>query len=130
METLRSEGIVVDDSVEFVEHYDSRGHLVKVRIEGRVSTASGAVLAVEKWLEVRHRHRAEVRTIEYAYHAFLRRSAGEVDLFRYDNCDGGLETLHRHHFDSMGNETHVLPIDHEQLPFLSEIIKAAHDAAA
>ncbi|MCY4615901.1 MAG: hypothetical protein OXC71_05865, partial [Chloroflexi bacterium] len=47
------------------------------------------------------------------------------DLFRYDNCHGGLDTLHRHTFDADGREHGVTEISHDAMPWLSEVIEEA-----
>ena len=130
MNALFDEGVVVRDTQRFRENITADGRMTEVNLRGRVYTASGAVLVVNKWLEVRYRARVEVRTHEYAYHAFVRSLPRRRDLFRYDNCHGGLDTLHRHHFGPDGEPQGSEPIAHHQLPWLSEIIREAEDAAA
>ena len=94
-----------------------------MRLEGRAVTDSGAVLSVEKRYEIRHlRGRPEVRTREYRYHAFMPGPPAR-DLFRYDNCHGGLDTLHRHAFDADGEELDPEDIPHDAMPWLSEVIE-------
>lgn len=129
MDTLVAEDVVVRDTQTFRENKRG-GRLFEVNLRGRVYTANGGVLVVNKWLEVRYRSRAEVRTREYAYHAFARAQPRRRDLFRYDNCHGGLDTLHRHHYDERGEQSFVEPISHEELPPLSEIIRETEYAAA
>ena len=69
---LAAEGVVVEDGLSFTER-TAGGVLVSASLTGRVLTSSGAVLAVEKQLAVRYvRGRPEVRTVEYAYHAWRR----------------------------------------------------------
>ena len=130
MNALFDEGVVVRDTQRFRDNTTTDGRLTEVNLRGRVYTASGAVLVVNKWLEVRYRARVEVRTHEYAYHAFVRSLPRRRDLFRYDNCHGGLDTLHRHRFGSDGEPQGLEPIPHHRLPWLSEIIREAEGAAA
>ena len=130
MNALFDEGVVVRDTQRFRENTTADGRLTEVNLRGRVYTASGAVLVVNKWLEVRHRARAEVRTHEYAYHAFVRSLPRRRDLFRYDHCHGGLETLHCHRYESPGATARLEPVAHDELPWLSEIIREAEQAAA
>lgn len=132
MQALIAEGVVTRDTLRFVQARD--GHaLVQVNLRGRVSTESAAIVVVNKWLEVRlSGGREEVRTSEYSYHAFMHtRRLPRVDLFRYDNCHGGLDTLHCHRFADDGSE---LPsptdIEHALLPPLSEIVREADTCAA
>lgn len=129
MDGLVAEGVVVRDTQSFRGNLRD-GRLFEVNLRGRVLTASGGVLVVNKWLEVRHQPRAEVRTREYAYHAFVRALPRRRDLFRYDNCHGGLDTLHRHGYDARGEPVAVEPIRHDELPLLSEIIRETEQAAA
>ena len=91
---------------------------------------SGSILTVRKEFATRVRSgRLEVRTKEYAYHAHTLEPR-DRDLFRYDNCHGGLETLHRHEFDANGNESGREDIAHEEMPWLSEVIKETDTAGA
>lgn len=88
------------------------------------------VLVVNKWLETRAAGgRVDVRTEEYAYHALMFRPAPRADLFRYDNCHGGLATLHCHRWDALGVEVAPAPIAHAALPTLDLIVREA-DARA
>ena len=130
MDALVEEGVVVRDTLTFRENRDAAGRLVEVNLRGRIETANGGVLVVNKWLDVRHAPRAEVRTHEYAYHAFVRAAPRRRDLFRYDNCHGGLETLHRHAFGPDGNPTGIEPVAHDELPPLDQIIRETEEAAA
>ena len=67
------------------------------------------MLNVSKLFTVRYRRgRPEVRTREYRYHAWLP-GPPRLDLFRYDNCHGGLGTLHRHGYGPDGRELDPLP---------------------
>ena len=129
MNVLSEEGVVTRDTLSFRE-IRRRGELYRINLRGRVHTAHGAVLVVNKWLDVRHRRQVEVRTFEYAYHAFVRRPSPRRDLFRYDNCHGGLDTLHCHRYVEPGGLVNLEPIAHDQLPWLSEIIREAESAAA
>ena len=130
MDRLIASGIVSADEAEFGEETDARGEIGKARLGGRVHTASGAVLSVEKEFEVRYRRgRAEVRTVEYRYHTWLP-GPPRRDLFRYDNCHGGLDTLHRHGYGADGREEEPVPAAHAALPWLSEAIEEAHRLGA
>src|SRR5690606_29795339 len=95
-----------------------RGRLRDVFLEGRVETASGAILSVAKQLRARYNaeNRAEVRTAEYAYHAFISLDEGERSLFRYDNSHGGLDTIHRHEFRPDGSAGPIVDLSHDELP--------------
>ena len=126
---LAAEGVVAEDGLSFVERTDG-GALTSVELIGRVLTTSGAVLAVEKQLGVRYvRGRPEVLTDEYRYHAWLP-GPPRRDLFRYDNCHGGLDTLHRHGYGPDGRELDPLPVAHAALPWLSEVIEEAQRLGA
>ena len=126
---LAAEGIVAEDGLSFTER-TAGGVLVSASLTGRVLTSSGAVLAVEKQLAVRYvRGRPEVRTVEYAYHAWLP-GPPRLDLFRYDNCHGGLDTLHRHRYAPDGRELDPRPVAHADLPWLSEVIEEAQRLGA
>ena len=111
--------------------FEERGagtRLLSLRLRGRVETATGPILSVEKRYHVRHvRGRAEVRTAEYRYHAFIP-GPPLRDLFRYDNCHGGLDTLHRHAFGADGHERDVADLAHDAMPWLSEVIEEAYRA--
>ena len=127
---LLDSGVLTEDTLSFEEQTAGGGRLTEVSLQGRVETATGPVLSVEKRYTVRYvRGRAEVRTAEYRYHAF---SPGPPlrDLFRYDNCHGDLDTLHRHAFDADGREADVTEIAHDAMPWLSEVIEEAHRAGA
>jgi hypothetical protein len=126
MEALYAEGIVTEDSLEFVESVDLRGQLLRVDVRGDVFTASGAILAVAKELAVANDpHGTTVRTVEYAYAAYTRFPPPPRVLFRYDNCHGGMDTLHRHHFDVEGNPAEVRAIADSAMPVLSDVIREA-----
>ena len=92
---------------------------MRARLTGRVVTASGAALSVEKTYEVRQRGRGsgrtEVRTQEYRYHAWLP-GPPDRDLFRYDNCHGALDTLHHHRYSPDGAELEVEDIPTTSCP--------------
>lgn len=124
MDALVAEGIVISDSVAFVESRAGR-QLIEVNLRGRVETVSGAVLTVNKWLEVDIvRGRVNVRTREYDYHAHMR-DATHHNLFRYDNCHGGVDTLHKHVFDLAGREFELRPIEQETMPPLNLVVREA-----
>ena len=129
MDSLFEQGVVVRDTLTFRE-ISRHGELFRINLRGRVHTASGGVLVVNKWLEVCDHRQAEVPTFEYAYHAFLRRPPPRRDLFRYDNCHGGLDTLHCHRYGAPEGPVSLEPIAHDELPWLSEIIRETESAAA
>ena len=124
---LLDSGVVTDDTLSF-EGQTAGGRLTEVSLQGRVTTATGPILSVEKRYHVRYvRGRAEIRTAEYRYHAFIP-GPPVRDLFRYDNCHGGLDTLHRHAFGAGGHERDVADLAHDAMPWLSEVIEEAHRA--
>ena len=130
MARLIAAGVVVADESTFREETDSRGEITEAGLIGRVHTAGGAVLSVEKDFEVRYRRgRVEVQTSEYRYHAWLP-GPPLRDLFRYDNCHGGLDTLHRHGYGPDGRELAPRPVAHAGLPWLSEVIEEAQRLGA
>ena len=91
---------------------------------GRIETASAGALHIEKRLAVQTRHgRPHVLTTLYAYHAQVALEQGVIDIFRYDNCHGPADTLHRHVYDSEGNELGQEPVPLERLPPLSRIVR-------
>ena len=122
--------MVTEDLLSF-EEATAGGRLTEVVLSGRVVTASGAVLSVEKTYNVRQRGRGggrtEVRTREYRYHAWLPGPPAR-DLFRYDNCHGDLETLHCHRYGPDADER-VEYIPHDALPWLSEVIEEVQHLA-
>lgn len=130
MEALRAEGTVTADALEFIESRNSDGAIVTVNLRGRVFCANGGVLVVNKWLEVRYsnQNRLEARTREYMYEGLVPDDAGRLqERFRYDNCHGGLATLHCHVFDGEGRITQVRQLAHEELPYLNEIIRETNE---
>ena len=129
MSKLVKAGVVAEDNLSFGEVRED-GRLVGARLAGRIRTGSGSILTVRKEFQTRVRAgRQEVRTKEYAYHAHAL-EPHTCDLFRYDNCHGGLETLHRHAFDGNGEEACREDIAHEEMPWLSQVIEEAHSAGA
>lgn len=129
-EALVREGLVVSDTTEFREAVDPGGRLLQVNVRGRVLTSGGAVVIVNKWLDVQTDdfNRAAVLTSEYDYHAY-RVAPPRRDLFRYDSCHG-LPDLHVHRFHTDGIEVErPSPIALERMPPLNEIIREA-DALA
>jgi hypothetical protein len=130
MDVLVSEGIVVNDGIVFRE---SRlgSSLVEVNVRGRVRTLSGAILTVNKWLEVAVQHgRVNVRTREYDYHAHVQVDGRDQNLFRYDNCHGGVDSLHRHQFDTSGSELETIAVARDRMPTLNLVIEEAEFCAA
>lgn len=132
LDRLEREGILVDSRLSFRETVH-RGRLLDVNLLGWVRTASGGRLHVNELLSVLHRPGAgpAVATREYAYHgrAVLGQGAGQ-QLFRYDNCHGGLDTLHVHRFDVDGIEAAIEPVAPDQLPGLAGVIRQAEYLAA
>lgn len=126
MQALENEGLVIADTLSFREIM-LRGRVYEVNLRGRVTTFHGATVTVNKWLAVTDRRgRLAVMTREYDYHARADGPGLGQDLFRYDNCDGGTDTLHRHYFDAAGSE--ILPkqpIEVDRLPPLNLIIREA-----
>lgn len=126
MTALYNEGVVVRDTLEFIEGRARTGVLLEVNLRGRVHTAAGAILTVNKWLVVEPREGApRVRTREYDYHAHVLHPRPGRDLFRYDNAHGDIDTLHRHRFDLDGTDRGTQPVDPDTMPPLSWIIREA-----
>ena len=127
MGRLRAEGIVVSDTLAF-EPYDGG-----MRLSGRVRTGSGGVLDVRKILRpVGRADEADprVRAVAYRYQALWQPRPGvSTELFRYDNYGEDVSTLHRHDFDTDGNETARHPVPHEQMPFMDEVIRETEELA-
>ena len=91
---------------------------------GDIETSSGGALHVGKRLAVRRRRgRWQVLTRLYSYHARVQRNGRSLDVFRYDNAHGDALTLHRHVYDSEGNELAQEPVQLERLPPLSRIVR-------
>jgi len=66
-----------------------------------------------------------VQTREYSYHGRFTpgpRRKGQ-DVFRYDNCHGGLDTLHRHRFDTEGIQRGQDAVAIDVMPNLREVIQ-------
>ena len=98
--------------------------LESVFLRGAFATTSGGVLHVEKRLAVRTRYgRPHVLTALYIYHAQVVRNGRLLDIFRYDNTHGGVETLHRHVYDAEGNVLGREPVRLDELPPLSRIVR-------
>ena len=130
MDRLIASGVVIADESDFAEVTGARGEIARAKLTGRIHIAGGVVLNVSKIFEVRYRRgRLEVRTDEYRYHAWLP-GPPRRDLFRYDNCHGGLDTLHRHGYGPDGRELDPLPVAHADLPWLSEVIEEAQRLGA
>ena len=120
MARLIESGTVHADELIFGEERNARGEIAGATLGGRVRTASGAVLEVEKRFEVSYlRGRARVRTAEYRYHAWLP-GRSRRHLFRYDNHRGGPR---RHGYGADGRELEAEPV--ANLPWLSEVIEEA-----
>ncbi len=125
MDALVAEGLVVTDSVTFVESRSGR-ELLEVNVRGRVKSASSATVTVNKWLEVSVvRGRVNVRTREYDYHAHILLDGRHQNLFRYDNCHGDVDTLHKHVFDIAGREVRISAIAPSAMPPLNVVVREA-----
>lgn len=130
MDSLIESGIVHADGLAFSEDRNASGRIMRAWLRGRVLTASGAVLSVSKQFEARYQGgRARVRTLEYRYHAWLP-GPPQRDLFRYDNCHGGLDTLHRHSYRADGSELPQEMIEHDYLPTLNVVIEETDEFGA
>lgn len=128
--TLANEGVITVDDVLFVETRE-RFVLREVNLRGRIATVSGAILTVNKWLSVSTRRgRLCVLTREYDYHACVVVNDRMQSVFRYDNCHGGLDTLHRHPYDANGRDGTPVPVPIERMPTLSMVIREAEFYAA
>ena len=98
--------------------------LESVFLRGVFATTRGGVLHVEKRLAVRTRYgRPHVLTALYIYHAQVVRKGRLLDIFRYDNTHGGVETLHRHVYDAEGNILGRETVRLDELPPLSRIVR-------
>lgn len=130
MDSLTTEGVVVNDTLRFIGSVVN-ARLVKVNLRGRILTQHGAVITVNKWLDVSPGVGSpRVRTSEYDYHAYVRLDDEASDLFRYDNCHGGLETLHRHCFCVDGTAGPISPVALDQMPPLATVIREAEYLAS
>ena len=107
MDHLRASGVVVSDGVVFSRYGE------RIDVEGRVTTASGGVLDVRKVLLAEGDPDApdpRVRAVSYRYMALWQPSPGvSRPLFRYDEYDGDLATLHRHASARTGRRPHAMP---------------------
>jgi len=130
MDALIREGMVISDTTEFREAIDARGRLLQVNLRGRVLTSDGAIVIVNKWLDIRTdgSNRDSVLTSEYDYHAY-RFAPPRRDLFRYDSCHG-LPDLHVHRFDTDGIEVGgVSSVALDRMPPLNDVIREANALA-
>lgn len=126
MNALIDEGIVARDTTQFVDTVDATSSLIQVNLRGRVVTASGAIVIVNKWLAVQrsNANRYLVMTSEYDYHAY-QPGDPRCDLFRYDSCHG-IDTLHVHRFDTDGVERPSVDyIEVGAMPLLNDVIREA-----
>jgi hypothetical protein len=126
MEDLTKRGLILRDSIEFIERRDDRGELRFVVVRGRIACSNNVAIAVRKILEARRGryNRYEVLGIDYSYHAFVR-GTPRRDLFRYDNAHGDLTMLHRHVYDESGFEIGRIPVSLDELPRLDLIVETA-----
>lgn len=126
MDALAAEGIVISDTLTFIEVRDERsGELVAVNLRGRIRCVDDVVIMVDKWLGVRRGrdNHHEVLGQSYRYHAW-QRGRSRRDLVRYDSAHG-LTHLHRHEFDAAGRETAIVPLDLQTMPRLDLVIQEA-----
>ena len=123
--SLIAEGVIARNTVRFLEARTRSGSLVEVNVRGRIETRARGVLTVNKWLvaEARRDGRVVVRTREYDYHAYVRVGEMEQDVFRYDNCHGAVDTLHRHVYDVGGREVSRRPIQADENSVLGVIVR-------
>ncbi len=128
MQRLEREGVVQRDALSFIETVDGSGELVAVQLQGRPFCPEREVaIRVAKRMEVRRgaANRYEVRTVSYAYHAWVRRrgpGAARRNLLRIDT-NGHRPGLHAHLFDGEGNEVQVTELAIEDLPTLDAFIR-------
>ena len=127
MDLLRAEGVVVSDTLAFVRLEGG------IRLSGRVRTRSGGVLDVRKDLRVvgdTAEADPRVRAVSYRYMALWQHSTGDsAPLFRYDNYGDDVSTLHRHDFRPDGTEEQRLPVPHDRLPYMDEVIRETEELA-
>lgn len=128
MDHLRASGVVVSDGVVFSRYGE------RIDVEGRVTTASGGVLDVRKVLLAEGDPNApdpRVRAVSYRYMALWQPSPGvSHPLFRYDEYDGDLATLHRHDFGANGAQAARYAVRHDRLPYMHEVVLEAEALAA
>ncbi len=131
MDGLYAEGVVVTDTLVFTEPEVADGTLQFMQLDGHVFTSAGGVLETHKRLTVEYRRDVPyVATSEYVYMALLRSPAETVPLFRYDNCHGNVDTLHRHHFDHEGRPARFEPVEHDLMPYMDDVIRETDWLAA
>lgn len=128
MDHLRASGVVVSDGVVFSRYGE------RIDVEGRVTTASGGVLDVRKVLLAEGDPDApdpRVRAVSYRYMALWQPSPGvSRPLFRYDEYDGDLATLHRHDFGANGAQAARYAVRHDRLPYMHEVVLETEALAA
>lgn len=125
MDALGNEGIVVSHDLTFVDSPEHSPEGV-IQLLGIVITASGAVLDVDKLFLTRLEpgHHLEVLTNRYIYNARVVESG--LTLFRYDNCHGDTDSLHRHRFDTAGGLVAFESVPLTLMPTLEGVIREAH----
>ena len=128
MDHLRVSGVVVSDNLVFLPY---RRH---VDLVGRVLTASDGVLDVRKVLRPERsmdEPDPRVRAVSYRYMALWQPSPGvSHPLFRYDEYDGDLATLHRHDFGANGAQAARYAVRHDRLPYMHEVVLETEALAA
>ena len=124
MSVLYDEGVAEGDTLQFTETAGPDGTLKLVRLDGLVFTPDGGVLETRKQLRVDYRRGVPyVATSEYVYMALWRSGTRTQPLFRYDNCHGELETLHRHRFDEAGDPAGIEPVAPDRMPYMDDVIR-------
>ena len=125
MSALYGEGVVEGDTLQFIETEEPGGDLKLVRLDGLTFTTDGGVLETRKQLSVAYRRGVPyVATSEYVYMALWRsRRRTTQPLFRYDNCHGELETLHKHLFDDAGDPAGIKPLAPDLMPYMDDVIR-------
>ena len=125
---LRASGVVVSDSTGFIRRSD------RIEFGGRVLTASDGVLDVRKVLRPERsmdEPDPRVRAVSYRYMALWQPSPGvSRPLFRYDEYDGDLATLHRHDFGANGAQAARYAVRHDRLPYMHEVVLETEALAA
>jgi hypothetical protein len=127
MNALERDGLVLRDSLSFVETVGRKNVLLALSMRGHVFCRDDVVLRVDEKLAWRRgrNNRLEVTAEHYQYHAWQRARPGRRrrNLLRFDDAHGG--RLHRHWFDLLGRETEVQDIDRESMPALEAVIREA-----
>jgi hypothetical protein len=125
MERLEREGVVVRDTLSFVETRDAT-ELIAVVLRGRLLCRADTLVRVEKRMAVRRgaKNHYEVRTIHYQYHAWVRGRGDRPrrDLVRMDT-NPHRPGLHAHLFDANGREVSSPDVSLHDMPTLDAFIR-------